>query len=386
MRHEVGIVGTGQTLHCLSRRDVTAPELVQEAVRAAREDAGVGPEEIDAVVIGNMEHFEGIHLSDIYASEGADALGRTIIKVATGGCTGSSLAQAAAYLVGSGMYETVLAIGWERLSDSAGETSTGIVTAFDPLFERSTLGGAISGLAVQAGPYVDRYGIAPQDAANVTVQARQNAARNPNAHLRKPVLVDDVMASPLLSWPLRFLDMCPTSDGACAVLFASGDWIRRKGRKAAWLHGISACRNHALLGDVMIGVPTFINPLKIASAKAYEQAGIRDPRREIDVVELYDPCTYAALEWVEDLGLCGAGEGAEFYGSGAAAMDGEVAVNPSGGVLCTNPIGATGLIRVAEAAMQILGRAGEHQVPEVKTAVATGFGGSLWHEVMVFKC
>lgn len=383
MREAVCIVGCGQTHHVLQRRDVTAPELVHEAVSACLEDAGVSIQDVDAIVIGNMEHFEGIHLSDSYAADGAGAFGRPTFKVATGGTTGSSLSQAAAYLVGGGLYDSVLAVGWERLSDSAGETSTGIITAFDPIFERSTMGGAISGLAIHAGPYAERYGIRPEDAAVVTVQARQNAARNPHAHLRKAVTVEDVVASPLLSWPLRFLDMCPTSDGACAVLFSSRAWTGRHERGGAWIKGLSSSRNHAMLGDVFPGTPTFLNPLKIARDRAFAQAGIEDARRQIDVVELYDPCTYAALEWVEDLGLCGPGEGPSFYATGAASMDGDVAVNPSGGVLCTNPIGATGLVRVAEAALQVRGRAGQHQVAGCRTAVATGFGGSVWHEVMV---
>jgi acetyl-CoA C-acetyltransferase len=369
----------------LQRRDVTAPELVFEAVEACLHDAGLGVDAIDAVVVGNMEHFEGIHLSDSYAGDGTGGFGRALIKVATGGTTGSSLSQAATYLVGGGLYDCVLAVGWERLSDSAGETSTGIVTAFDPVWERPTMGGAISGLAVMAGPYAERYGVQPEDAAVVTVQARHNAARNPHAHLRKAVTIEDVTSSAPLSWPLRFLDMCPTSDGACAVLFVSADWVRRHARVGAWIKGVASSRNHTMLGDVIPGTPTFLNPLQIASRKAYQQAGIRDPVREIDVLELYDPCTYAALEWVEDLGLCRPGGGPAFYASGAAAMGGEVAVNPSGGVLCTNPIGATGLVRVAEAALQVREKAGARQVDRCRTAMATGFGGSLWHEVMILS-
>ncbi len=379
MGERVAIIGAGQTDHKSRRLDVNAPELVQEAVDRALLDAGVAPDAIDAVVIGNMEHFEGIHLSDLYASEGTRCPGKPHIKVATGGTTGSSLAQAAYYFVAGGLYQTVMAVGWERLSDSEGETTTGIVTAFDPIYERPTLAGAVSGLAVMANQYQVRHHVRPEDAALVVVQARQNAARNPHAHLRKAVTVQEVLASPMLSTPIRYLDMCPTSDGACAVVFTSqpGD------RPSAWCRGVASRHNHAYLGDCMEGAKSYLNTLALAAEEAYRLAGIADPRKEIDVVEMYEPCTWAALMWAEFVRLAPPGEGASLWQSGAAAFGGELPINPSGGVLCTNPIGATGLIRVAEASLQVRGRAGDRQVDDVHTALTTGFGGSNWNEVMI---
>ncbi len=376
---KAAIIGAGQTMHRSRRLDVSAPELIDEAVQAALADARLEPDGIDAIVVGNMEHFEGIHLSDLWAVEGTGGVGKPQLKVATGGTTGSSLAQAAYYLVAGGLFRTVMAVGWERLSDSEGETTTGIVTAFDPIYERPTLAGAVSGLAILGCQYQDKYRTRAEDAAVVVVQARENAARNPHAHLRKPVTVAEVVASPVLSTPIRYLDMCPTSDGACAVVFTSepGD------RPAAWAKAVSSCHNHALLGDVTEGAVGFRHTLREASKNAYRQAGISDPRRQFDVVEMYEPCTWAAFEWAEALGLCGPGEAAGLWASGATRMDGDLPINPSGGVLCTNPIAATGLIRVAEASMQVRGTAGERQVDGVRTALTTGFGGSFWNEVMI---
>ncbi|MDX1389139.1 MAG: thiolase family protein, partial [Acidobacteriota bacterium] len=116
------IVGSGQTEHRSRRLDVSAPELIDEAVQRALVDARLEPDGIDAIVVGNMEHFEGIHLSDLWAVEGTGGIGKPQLKIATGGTTGSSLAQAAYYLVAGGLFRTVMAIGWERLSDSEGET------------------------------------------------------------------------------------------------------------------------------------------------------------------------------------------------------------------------------------------------------------------------
>lgn len=379
MGEAVAIVGAGQTVHRSRRLDVSAPELIDEAVQAALADARLEPDGIDAVVVGNMEHFEGIHLSDLWSVEGTGAVGKPQLKVATGGTTGSSLAQAGYYLVAGGLFRTVMTVGWERLSDSEGETTTGIVTAFDPIYERPTLAGAVSGLAILACQYAERTGVRPEDAALVVVQARENAARNPFAHLREPVTVAEVVASPTLSSPIRYLDMCPTSDGACAVVFTSDPGER----PAAWVRGLDCRHNHTYLGDVAEGAVGFEHTLQLAAAEAYRQAGIDDPRRQFDVVEMYEPCTWAALDWAEALGLCAPGRAAELWAGGAARLGGELPVNPSGGVLCTNPIGATGLIRVAEAAGQLRGTAGERQVDGARTALTTGFGGSFWNEVMI---
>ena len=368
------IIGAGQTEHRSRRLDVSAPELIDEAVQRALADADLEPDGVDAIVVGNMEHFEGIHLSDLWAVEGTGGIGKPQLKVATGGTTGSSLAQAAFYLVAGGLFRTVMAVGWERLSDSEGETTTGIVTAFDPIYERPTLAGAVSGLAIWACDYQNRYRTRAEQAAQIVVQARENAGRNPYAHLREPVSVEQVLQSPMLSTPIRYLDMCPTSDGACAVIFTSDPGKR----KAAWVEAVASCHNHTYLGDV-----DEKHTLELAAAEAYRDAGIVDPRSHFDVVEMYEPCTWAALDWAEALGLCERGKAAELWASDATRVEGEIPINPSGGVLCSNPIGATGLIRVAEASMQIRGTAGEHQIDGVRTALTTGFGGSFWNEVMI---
>lgn len=385
MGKRVAVVGTGQTHHRSKRPEVSIPELVREAVDRALENAQTTLDQVDAIIIGNMEHFEGIHLSDLWPAEEAGMFGKPGYKVATGGTTGTSLAVAAYYTAASGLYDRVLAVGWEKLSESAGETTTGIVTAFDPIYERPTLAGAISGLAVMATQYQCKHGIAPEHAALATVYARQNALRNPHAHLRKAVTVEEVLASPMLSTPIRLLDMCPTSDGACAVLFASEAAARKAPGKPAWVAGVHSCHNHTYLGDLCGGTPVFLDSLAAAAKEAYRQAGIARPREEIDLVEIYGPCSWACLEWAESLGFCGPGEGGKFFASGAPSFEGEIPWSPSGGVIATNPIGATGLIRVAEAALQVRGEGGDRQVPGAKTALATGFGGSYWSEVMILK-
>jgi len=123
--------------------------------------------------------------------------------------------------------------------------------------------------------------------------------------------------------------------------------------------------------------------LERATLEAYRLAGITNPVKDLDVAELYMPCATTAVKWLDSLWFCERGQGPKLVRSGATHMDGIIPINPSGGVVATNPIGATALIRVGEAAWQIMGRAGDRQVPNVKKALATGFGGCSWSDVFV---
>ena len=114
----------------------------------------------------------------------------------------------------------------------------------------------------------------------------------------------------------------------------------------------------------------------------WQKLGIREPLKEVDVVELYQPYSWAGLIWIEDMGLCKKGEGPKLVWDGVTDMGGELPVNPSGGVVATNPIGATGLIRCAEVALQIQGKSGARQVADAKLGVATGFGGCYWTDMI----
>jgi acetyl-CoA C-acetyltransferase len=125
--------------------------------------------------------------------------------------------------------------------------------------------------------------------------------------------------------------------------------------------------------------------LRDAAASVYAKAGIREPLAELDVAELYEPVTYAELAWYEALGFCEEGEAGRLVEDGVTTMEGELPVNPSGGVLCTNPVGASGVIRVAEAALQLHGRAGARQVEGAKTALATGYGVYAWADVVLLR-
>jgi acetyl-CoA C-acetyltransferase len=245
------------------------------------------------------------------------------------------------------------------------------------------MSGAIGSFAASAAAYMHKYGITEEQAAKVAVKNRRNALHNPHAHLRMDLTVEQVLKSKMLAYPIKMLDMCPTSDGACAMIFASEERAKKVCRNPAWVMAGVTRHDQPFGGDLEMVVN--LRTLRSATEEAYKIAGITDPLKDLDVAELYEPCTFAELSWCEAAGFCGPGEGGKFIDSGASYMDGILPVNPSGGVLSTNCIGATAMIRVAEAAIQVMGKGGTRQVPNVKKALATGFGGSRWSDVMILS-
>jgi acetyl-CoA C-acetyltransferase len=378
MAKRVAIVGTGQTFHKSHRPDVNGQELINEAVQRALADANLTMKDINAILIGNMDHFEGINYVDCWSVDGSGGVMKPVIKITTGGTTGASLAVGGYHMVGSGMFEKVLIIGWEKNSES--DTTGAITTAFDPIWDRQVFAGAISGLAAEAQAYMARYGASDRDAARVSVRDRKHAMNNPHAQLRKEISLEDVLASPMLADPIHLLDVCPRTDGACAVIMASEDIAEKICPNPDWLWGTGARHSYAYLGDCDWGRLT---SMERVAKEIFKKAGIKEPRKELDVIEMYQPYSFAGLIWIEDMGIVGYGEAPQYVADGNTDMGGELPINPSGGVIACNPIGATGLIRCAEAAMQVMGKADARQVLDVNFAVSTGFGGCMWTDMLL---
>ncbi len=378
MSQRVGIIGFGQTYHRSRRDDVNGVEMINEAVRAALEDAELTINDIDCVVIGNMDHFEAVNYVDTWSVDGSGAWMKPLIKLTTGGTTGTTLGIAGYHHAASGLFDVVLVIGWEKNSES--DTTGAIITCSDPVFDRFSFSGALPGLAVEASAYMKRYGITEEDAARVAVRDRAHGANNPHAQLRTTVTVDDVMKSPMLSWPVKLLDICPRSDGAAAVIFAGESKARELCPNPAWVRSTVVRHSHTYFGDINYEE---MHTLEEAVKELYKSVGIKEPLKELDVVELYQPYTFAGLKWIEAMGLCKPGESPRLLWDGVTDMGGELPFNPSGGVICTNCIGATGLLRIGEAALQVMGRAPGRQVPDVNLALATGFGGAYWTDMML---
>jgi acetyl-CoA C-acetyltransferase len=232
--------------------------------------------------------------------------------------------------------------------------------------------------------YMRRSGAPDHIGVLVALKDRQNALRNPKAHLHEHDITFEKVRDSIMLWdPVRYSETCPSSDGACAMILtdeAGGDEAAGAGRRPAWM-----------LGGAMRSEPTMfpgrdlVNPRagRDCAADVYGQAGITDPRTQFDVAEVYVPFSWYEPMWLENLGFAEPGKGWTLVEDGATQMDGDIPWNPSGGVLSSNPIGASGMIRFAEAAMQVRGQAGEHQIDGARVALGHAYGGgsqffSMW--------
>jgi acetyl-CoA C-acetyltransferase len=376
------VVATGQSDHG-RRFDASMGELAREAIDRCLGSRGLTFDDIDAVVAGNMEMFEGIYLVDQYLVGALGALGKPLYKLNTGGTVGASAALACYHLVASGRHKRVLGVGFQKQTE--GSAQSAITTVGDPVWERAVMAGAIGNFATMASTYIAESGVTPEQAAKVAVKARRNACLNPHAHLKLPnITVDEVLESEMLAYPIHRLDFCPSSDGACAIVMAAESVAADHAEHPAWVHAVATSHDQQYMGDSPKRLAV-MRSLQAATKKAYKLAGVTDPRHDFDVAELYEPASYAELAWYENVGFCPMGGGGELIDSGVTLIDGDLPVNPSGGVLSTNPVGATAMIRVAEAADQVMGEAGEHQIPGVRRALATGYGGNAWTDVMILS-
>ena len=385
MARPVAVVSVGQTRHG-HRDDVSYPELVREAVTACLSDAGIDVERIDAVVNGSMPPLmEGVEAPELWTADAMGVSNKPLMRVATCGSTGISVAQTAYYHVASGVYDLVLAVGMEKMyqSDPQGAMST----VADPIFQRGALAGAPGAIAIQSRQYIDICPV-PEErvreaAARVSVRNHLAGIDNPFAHIKVRISVEDVLASRVICDPLHLLDICPGSDGACVMLFASEERAKELSSKPAWVKGVGYAGDEYWIGDKDLGD---WECAKVAAQMAYEMAGITDPLKQLDLAEVYNPFTFQEMIFYEAFGFCPKGHAYELIENGVVERDGELPCDPSGGVLCTNPIGATALIRVGEAALQVMGKAGPHQVPGVKTALSHGWGGAIqFNGVMILS-
>lgn len=375
----VGIIGVGQTVYSSHREDVNQPEMIHEAVSAALKQAGLTIEDIDCIVHGNMELFEMVHQPDLWHTLGTGAYGKETLRVTTGGTTGATLVCAADHLVASGLHDIVLAVGFEKLQE--GHTTGGITNMADPLWGRQLQTGALTGMTAE--DLIEEFG--EERAKKASMKYRiimdKHAMKNDKAHRRLGLEFDQAddlaVNSPALVGELRMIHMCSQSDGACAMIFASEEKAKNLCKQPAWIKDHITVHREELF--CIFGNEPYLTTHKYAAQKLYERNGIKDPRKEIDLFEMYDPSSWWGLDWLREFLLLEKDEHIKMVENGDISIDGSFPVNPSGGVIASNPIGATAMIRVAEAALQIMGQAGEHQVKKpINQAMASGFGGTMW--------
>ena len=357
------VIGVGQTHHAAKRVDVSMPGLVREACLRALEDAGLDWADIDAVVMGKApDMFEGVVQPELFLAGDLGAVGKPLLRVHTAGSVGGSTAVVATKLVTSGVHRRVLTVAWEKQSESNAMWALSQQFPFQP----PTTAGAGGYFAPVIQEYIRRTGAPADVGCRVAVKDRLNALKNPYAHLRIPdITVEKVMASPMLWDPVRYLETCPSSDGAAAIVLSADE---AGCENPAWVHATAIRSEPMLFPD-----RDEVNPRagKDCAKALYAKAGITPD--QLDCAEIYVPFSWYEPMWLENLGL--AENGWRAVAEGETELGGRLPINMSGGVLSTNPIGASGMIRFAEAALQVRGAAGERQVDGAKLALGHAYGG-----------
>jgi acetyl-CoA C-acetyltransferase len=366
MAERCAVVGIGQTKYA-SSLPVSMDGLVREAALRALEDAELTFADIDAIVIGKApDHLEGVIMPELSLCDALCAVGKPIHRVHTAGSVGGSTAISASTLVESGMYNTVLTVGYEKQSDGnfmwalSGGRSGGL--------------GAGGNFAPWIREYMRRSGAPEHIGWKVAVKDRLNACKNPYAHVHQPdITLDGVKESPMIWDPIHFFEVCPSSDGAGAMVLTNAAGAKRAPRPPAWVIAHAKRTEFA----VFPGRDPVRPVAGMDCAKAlYKKAGITNPRRQIDCAEFYVPFSWFEPMWLEDHLICDEGEGWKMVASGATEIGGDFPVDMSGGVLSSNPIGASGMVRFLEAANQVRGTAGDYQVEGARVALGHAYGGA----------
>lgn len=380
----VAIAGTGTTPFRARWIEKTTIELAQDALALALADAGIERNEIQSVVYGIYnEFFQRQFMPDVYVHHHLGLGGVPSSRVATGGATGGAAVRAAFAEIASGLHDVVLVLGVEKCTDCYAygigsptpEVLRAILYSADMSFEQPAGLTAAASYALPTVAHMDRYGTpTARQMALVAVKNHRNARRNPIAQSPKDLTVEQVLASRMICHPFRFYDNCLYSEGAAALILVSEDRARALGRPVAWITGVGGSTDHAFPGE-RPDITEFAST-RLAGEAAYRMAGIRDPRHELDLVEIHDAFTAAEILSYEAFHLCAPGEGGRLLDEGTVFMEGDLPVNPSGGLIgCGHAVGATGVMQVGEAALQVTGRAGERQVPEARRALVQSIGG-----------
>jgi acetyl-CoA C-acetyltransferase len=373
MSDPLAIIGVGQTAYKRAHKDKSSSDLLWEAASAALADANLDIADVDVVIQGVAPDA----LSGENAVEKSAIIGTGIphLRVNTGGVTGSSAALAGASYVASGRARAALVVAVERMGQSI-TSQAAFNTIFDPILEKDFPLTTITMAAMRASMSMRLYGYTPYHWAKIAERNFRNAMKNPLAQLHKEYTIDEIMNSPLLAWPIHRYEACPNSEGACAVVIANAEVAASK--NPAWIQGMGSTTDSYAMGDrfhregaTLVDLVT----LRMSAERSYRDAGITDPVRELDVIELYSPFSSAEAMTYPALGLCDPHEGPKFVER--QGEDHELPFfNPSGGPQAGNPVSATALVRIAEAALQVRGTAGERQQPDVRRALATGQGGA----------
>ncbi len=382
IRDKVVIIGMGCTKFG-ERWESGAEELMVEAFSECIEDAGIDPKDIEAAWYSTC--FE-----EISVGKSALPLPLTlrlpnipVTRVENFCASGTEAFRGACYAVASGAYDVCLALGVEKLKDTGygglpnwGANAGTLNWLYNP---NLTAPGAFAQLATA---YAAKYGYTIDELrkamAHVSMKSHANGALNPKAHLRRPVTIEEVLAAPIVAFPLGLYDCCGVSDGAACAIVATPEFAKKLGKKnliSVKSLQIALSNGEELSFNNWDG--TYFVTTSIASRRAYKEAGIKDPRKEISMMEVHDCFSITELVTMEDLHISERGKAPRDILDGFFDRDGQIPCQVDGGLKCFgHPIAASGLRMLYEMYLQFHGRAGERQLDRpLKYALTHNLGG-----------
>ena len=370
MSRRIAIIGVGSTACRALTPDVSYRELVYEAAVKAYEDAGVDPrKDIQSFVTAAEDCIEGISITDCYTPDQLGAALRPVQTVTADGIHGLITA----YMqILTGALDVAAVAVFSKASNMLTPEDC-LLFAFDPILNRPLNFNPYCIAGMEMNRYLHDTGTTKEQCALVTVKNKGNALDNPNAAHGARISVEHVLNSETNFYPLSRLDVSPPADGAIIMVLASEEAAKALSQKPVWIRGVGWASDTFSLETRDWDGASYAT---LAADMAYKMAGITQPRREIDLVEIDDTFSYKELQHLESLRLCRRGEAGFLVESGATGKDGEIPVNLSGGSLGIGHLGeAMGMQRALEVVLQLRGEAGKRQVANATTGLAHSWRG-----------
>ena len=370
---KVCVLGAGSTKY--GKLDDSISDITLQASVGAIESAGIESKDIKAGYISNVFGVadKQVHLGPVVMSN-LGISDRPSLSIESACGSGSVSFREAYANVAAGFYDVALVTGVEKVTHTGTEWTTTYFSYCSDFFYEGQAGASFPGLfASMARAYIHEFKATEEDFAQVAVKNHDNGLLNPKAHLRKKITIDDVMNSAVVASPLKLYDCCPFSDGASAVILCNEKFAKDHG--ADYIEVLGSGRGGspaALQGREHL---TTIPSTRIAADAAFKMAGITP--KDIDFAEVHDCFTIAEVVDTEDLGFFEKGKGVEAVREGQTKLNGEISINPSGGLKSKgHPIGATGVGQIVEVFDQLTGKAGERTVKNAKIGLTQNFGAT----------
>ncbi len=374
---KVGIVGWAQSEFKGRTENMHRGELIYNVTKKALEEAKIDIKDIDSVISASCDTVDGISISNAFVAEAMGAFMKEESKVEEDG------AYALMYA-----YYRLLTGHWKSCLVVAHGKSTDLGEAFysnmgcEPFLLRPLGIEQVSAAALQASVYYEKYNVSEEDAGMVVVKNRKNGVLNKCAFLRKEVTLEEVKNSEYISYPIKELEAPAYTDGAAAVIIATEDFAKSVTKETVWIEGVGFYQDVYYPGYKDLSKSS---SCQLAAKKAYSEAGIKEPIKEINFAEVCENFSFYELFLYENLFLCEEGKGKNLIKDGVTEIDGNFPVNASGGTLCSNPIITAGLVRIIEASKQLTGGAREHQIKkELKRGLVQASSGLFLQSNIVY--